>query len=387
MKIAVIANGAWYLFNFRRALMNELLRAGHDVVAISPPDRYVEALRAEGFEHVALLLAPSGTNPLVELVTLLRLRRTLKQGGYALALTFTPKINLYTGLALHGLGIAHIPNVSGLGRTFVHDSWLTILVKRLYVVAFRSAQWVLFQNEDDRAEFLRLKLVDPKRTGRLPGSGVDLEHFSPRAEQTVRKDRLIILFIGRVIADKGINEFVEAARTVRRLQPRIEFQILGPLDTANPSIISPALFDEWVRSGVVRYLGVSDDVRPAIAEADCVALPSYREGVPRSLLEAAAMAKPCITTDVPGCRDVVDDGRNGWLCAARSAASLADAILKFVRMPEAARHEMGRRGRLKVEREFSERIVLDTYLGLIERFDSGCRGSSASGTSSTQREE
>lgn len=376
MKIAVVANSAWYLYNFRRSLIRELYEAGHVVHGLSPAGAYANKLAHEGFAHVEIELAASGTNVFMELWSLLRLGARLRLGRYDVALTYTPKVNIYTGLVARAIGLAHIPNVSGLGRTFIHRSWLTTLVKRLYAQAFLRAHVIVFQNDDDRLEFLRLGLVDAGRTCRVPGSGVDLKQFEPVPLPTRSTSAPVFLFIGRVLGDKGMNEFADAARIVRNRYPGADFRVLGALDADNPSAISRELFERWTHEKVLTYLGTTDDVREAIGQADCVVLPSYREGVPRSLLEASAMGRPCIATDVPGCRDVVEHGKTGLLCEARSASSLSAAFLQFIDTPVERRAEMGRQARLKVENQFSERVVIDTYVRLVDSLETAVKRTS-----------
>lgn len=366
MRIAVAANSGWYLYNFRRALMNALRDAGHQPVAISPRDEYAERLVADGFPFLEFPLDASSVNPLRELATVARLRALLARSHVAAAFTYTPKVNIYMGLACKGLDIHHVPNVSGLGRVFIARSWLTPVVTRLYSLAFRSARIVVFQNEDDRREFLDLDLVERERTVRVPGSGVDLSRFTaqPPARDTAGQPATF-LFIGRILRDKGVLEFVEAARRMRqRHGSRVEFRILGSVGSQNPAAVPIQQVGQWSEDGWVTYLGSTDDVRPAIAQADCVVLPSYREGVPRVLLEAGAMARPCITTNAPGCRDAVEPGVTGLMCEVRDVDSLVQALERFLELPAEQRAEMGRQGRLKMEREFDERVVLDTYVGL-----------------------
>jgi glycosyltransferase involved in cell wall biosynthesis len=193
---------------------------------------------------------------------------------------------------------------------------------------------------------------------------VDLSRFSPAALPGAA-GRIRFLLIARMLWDKGAGEYVAAARTLRQRYPDAEFCLLGFLDVQNPAAISRAQMDEWVTEGVVNYLGVSDDVREQIAEADCVVLPSYREGTPRTLLEAAAMARPLVATDAVGCREVVDDGVNGYLCRVKDADDLAEKMERMIGMSHEERAELGRRGREKVEREFDERFVVDAYLKAI----------------------
>jgi len=372
MRIAVAANSGWYLYNFRRSLMLALRDAGHRPVAISPHDEYIERLVQDGIDFIDFELDASGTNPFNEFTTVRRLRKLLVGGKFDAAFTYTPKANIYFGLAAKGMGLQHVPNVSGLGRVFIARSWLTPLVMRLYRRAFASARVVIFQNADDEREFVDNGLVAAGQTARVPGSGVDLIAFAPAPYAAADGNEaagLVFLFIGRILRDKGVLELVQAARLVKAQHPGIRFRMLGSVGAQNPTAVPQADVDSWVAEGLIEYLGSTDDVRPAIAAADCVVLPSYREGVPRVLLEAAAMARPCIATDVPGCRDAVDRDSTGLFCDVRSATSLAAALLRFIAMPQARRRELGRLGRTKVEREFDERLVLRTYVNLAVQID------------------
>lgn len=367
MKIAIIANSAWYLHNFRTELLRQLRRQGHDPVAISPRDGYERSLREQGFEHIDLPLRPAGTSPLGELATLHRLRRLLADHRFELAFTYTPKVNIYTGLARKGLQMRHVPNVSGLGAVFASRSPLRPLVTLLYRLSFRHAHTVVFQNEDDRAQFVGNGLTDKRKTVRVPGSGVDLIRFQPQPPPG--GNSTTFLFVGRVLRDKGVLEFIEAARLLRQEREDVRFQILGSTASDNPAAIPKGTVLDWQAQGWAEYLGSTDDVRPCIARADCVVLPSYREGVPRALLESSAMGRPCITTWSPGCKDVVDDARTGFLCLPADATSLLNAMRRFMELGDRQRLEMGRAAREKMECEFAEQIVLDTYLDLVKRIE------------------
>jgi glycosyltransferase involved in cell wall biosynthesis len=223
--------------------------------------------------------------------------------------------------------------------------------------------------------FISGGLVRAEVTELLPGSGIDLNRFTPAATTAVHdvNTKFRFLLIARMLRDKGVGEYVEAARLLRRRWPQAEFCLLGFVDVQNPAAISRAEMDVWVAEGVVNYLGVSDDVRIQIAIADCVVLPSYREGTPRTLLEAAAMARPIITTDAVGCREVVDDGINGYLCKARNAEDLAAKMEQMLSLPQAQRSEMGQRGRAKMKAEFDEQIVFRKYFAAIEDILVHCR--------------
>jgi glycosyltransferase involved in cell wall biosynthesis len=259
-----------------------------------------------------------------------------------------------------------VNNISGLGAVFIKDGWLTRLVRGLYRLALSRSTRVFFQNEDDRQLFVEGGMVRFEQTDRLPGSGVDLAWFTP-VPMPHNGERVRFLLIARMLWDKGVGEYAEAARIVRKRYPQVEFCLLGFLDVQNPAAISRKQMAFWVEEGVVIYLGVTDDVRPYIAASHCVVLPSYREGIPRSLLEAAAMCRPIITTDVVGCRETVDEGVNGYVCQPRDATGLAEKIEQMICLSPDSRAEMGRRGREKVEREFDERFVINRYLEVIEQ--------------------
>jgi len=367
LKIALIANTSWYLYNFRLNLAKELIRKGYNVVAIAPLDEHSQRLEDEGVRHRHLSLEGASINPFRELATIFSLRRILQAEKVDIALSYTPKGNIYTGLAVVRYPIHQLANVSGLGRVFIKQSWLSYLARILYKFAFRRAAWVFFQNEDDRQIFTKSGLVDVSKSERIPGSGVDLVRFCPISDKSSDNTYPItFLLIARLLWDKGLGEFVEAARFVRAKKPSTRFQILGFLDVANPSAVSRQTINDWVEEGIVEYLGATDDIRPFLSVADCCVLPSfYREGVPRSLLEAAAMGIPVITTDATGCRDAVDNGVTGFLCFPRNSQDLANKMLQFLSMPTVERQEMGMRGRDKMTREFDEKIVIDRYTAVI----------------------
>ncbi len=365
MKVAIIANSAWYLHNFRLNLAQELQQAGHQVLFISPLDGYVKKLQAAGFEHLNWEVASAGMNPLAELGSVWRLRKLLMHRQIDALLAYTPKANIYSGLALWGQNTVFLPNISGLGRAFIRPSAITLLVVQLYRLALRQAQRVIFQNMDDLGVFTARGVITRGRAVRVPGSGVDLQRFTPSGRLPGEGPHTHFLFVGRLLKDKGAVEFAEAARLLKHEFPDLRFTLLGSSTSDNPTAVSAAQLREWKAAGLVEHQEHLDDVRPLIDAADCVVLPSYREGVPRSLLEAAAMAKPLITTDAPGCRDTVVDGDNGYLCQPRSAVSLAQAMRRFITLEASQRRSMGLRSRALAEAVFDERLVIDQYLRLL----------------------
>ena len=290
LRIAVVANTAWYLFNFRLNLMQALQAAGHAVVAIAASDAYADRILEAGVEFDAIPISGGGVNPIQELCSVLRLRSSFRRQQVDLVLSYTPKGNLYAALASMSVGVPFIPNVSGLGRAFGRRSWVTGIARGLYRLTFPRARHVFFQNNEDMAVFLRLGLAKDAQSERIPGSGVDLARFVPVQPTGHAPDAAVFLLVARMLWDKGVGEFIAAAHRVRAVYPNAVFQLLGFLDSDNPSAISREQMTAWTREGAVTYIGDTDNVRPYIAAADCSVLPSsYREGVPRVLLEAAAM--------------------------------------------------------------------------------------------------
>ena len=367
MRIAVLANTTWYLYNFRLNLMLALQDQGHEVFAVGPEDLYVEKIKQAGISHLAFNVSGDGINPLKELKTVTKLYLTLRREKIDLVLSSTPKGNIYAGIAALPSGIKTIANISGLGRTFIKPSMLTGLIKLLYKFIFRYSSHVFFQNNDDRDLFIKYGLVSTGKTSLLPGSGVDLKRFTPSYQHKSSREKTTFLLIARLLWDKGIGEYVEAARKVHSEYQGAQFQLLGQLDAANPAAISRKTVDQWHSEGVIDYLGKTDNVIPYLQAADCVVLPSYREGTPRSLLEAAAMGKPVITTDAAGCRNVVDDKVSGYLCELKSSEGLAEKMLKFIELESSLQIKMGQAGRKKMEQEFDEKIVINMYLEYINK--------------------
>jgi glycosyltransferase involved in cell wall biosynthesis len=286
--------------------------------------------------------------------------QALRRVRPAAFLGFTPKPNIFGSIAASALKIPVINNVTGLGTAFIHGGVLGTLVPNLYRIALRRSHRVFFHNDEDRSLFLERGAVTKDRALVIPGSGVDLQRFTA-TPLPAEGDGLTFLFIGRLLREKGVGEFFEAARMVRTQAPAARFQILGSTDDGKRGVPA-AEVDRWTVEGVVEYLGTARDVRPFIEAADCVVLPSYREGMPRVLLEAAAMGRPLIGADVPGCRQIVREGETGFLAEARSASGLAQKMLQLIQLEPAAREQMGRRAWQVVEAEFSEELVNRAYL-------------------------
>ena len=360
----IAANSAWNILNFRKPLITALREDDWRVVALAPPDESVSGIRALGADFVPISLDSSGTSIIRDLRSFLDYFKILRRLQPQAFLGFTVKPNIYGSLAARMLGIRVINNISGLGTAFMKEGTLNRLVSRLYRLALRRSSRVFFQNRHDRQLFVDRALVSTAQAQVLPGSGVDLDHFTPAALPAARPFRF--LFIGRLLKDKGLVEYAEAARLLRQAWPEVEFAVLGFVGADNRSAVPRAELERWQCEGLLNYLGETDDVRPFIANSHCVVLPSYREGLPRSLLESAAMERPMIATNVPGCSDVVADGENGFLCAPRSAPALASAMEAMLRLPATERTQMGRKAREIVERDFDQKLIVDAYRAALQ---------------------
>jgi glycosyltransferase involved in cell wall biosynthesis len=365
-KIIICLNTAWNLYNFRTGLIRTLVAQGYEVVAVAPYDEYAPRLNGLGCRFVNFPIDNQGTNPWRDFLLLVSFFKLLLRERPAAYLGFTIKPNIYGSLVAHAIGIPVINNIAGLGAVFIKNGWLRWFVTTLYRLALRRSKKVFFQNSDDQKMFIEGGLVGKSVAALLPGSGIDLEHFSSRVRLvdfgSSQGRPFQFLLHARMLWDKGVGEFVEAARLLGGKGLQVEFLLMGFVNVPNPAAIPQSVINTWVSEGCVKFIESSDDVRTAIAEADCIVLPSYREGIPRSLLEAAAMAKPIITTDVSGCRDVVTDGVNGFLCKVGDAQDLAQCMEKMVNLTLAQRAAMGAVGRLKMERHFDERIVFAKYI-------------------------
>ena len=367
--IVLSINTSWNLVNFRSSLIARLRREGYEVVALSPHDAHSAALAALGVRHISIEIDAKGLSPARDLKLVAQYWRVLRQLRPVAFLGWTIKPNVYGSIAAHALGVPVINNISGLGTAFIKVGLLTRVVQALYRAALARSATVFFQNRHDRDLFIAQRLVSPARTELLPGSGIDLAHFSPSAEP--RGGPFVFLMVARLLRDKGVVEFVEAARIVRAAHPDVEFHLLGATDAQNRTAIDRTTLEGWEREGVVKHLGEVADVRPHLAAASAVVLPSYREGMPRSLLEAAAMAKPLIATDVPGCTEIARAGENAILCQVRDARSLADAMLAMLALDPAERAAMGKRGRAIAESEFDVAVIEARYLEAIARATGG----------------
>lgn len=330
------------------------------MTVVAPSDPASAKLAEMGCDLHTLNMDAKGLNPLRDIALYRELSAIFRRENPDVILSYTIKPNIYGALAARACRLPFVPNVSGLGTAFLSGGILRRAAELLYRRAFAGLPVVFFQNHEDRDLFVDRRLVQPSQTRLLPGSGINLEHFAPMPAPTDATSP-VFLMIARLLRDKGVLEYVDAARQVKARHPAARFRLLGATDAVNRTAIDAATVAGWQAEGVIEYLGTTADVRPVIAAAECVVLPSYREGAPRTLIEAAAMARPVIATDVPGCRSVVEAGVTGLLCAPRDAESLAAAMLEFCGMTPEVRAAMGAAGRRKMEAEYDEALVVDAY--------------------------
>jgi glycosyltransferase involved in cell wall biosynthesis len=361
VKIILFANTDWYLYNFRLALAEALRGQGDEVILLSPPGDYGPVMQNAGFRWIPFPLSRRGTNPLYDLDTIHKLHLLFKEERPDVVHNFTIKCVLYSSIAARLAGGIHVTNsITGLGYIFINDDLkarlLHSLVQGFYKIALQNTR-VIFQNSDDQALFLHQKMVSKSQTSLVNGSGVDTNKFvvSPEPAGPLR-----VVLPARMLWDKGVGEFVAAARIVRSQNENARFILAGNCDPANPAAVPLEQLEAWQREGVVEWCGWQDDMLKVYAGSHVVCLPSYREGIPRSLIEASACGRPIVATDVPGCRQVVRQGENGLLVPVRNAPALADALCRLLE-DAPLRKKMGERGREIVEAEYSmERIVSET---------------------------
>jgi glycosyltransferase involved in cell wall biosynthesis len=362
-KIVISSNTSWYIYNFRLNLARSLKKQGFEVILVAPKDKYSEKLKEE-FKYHDIFMNNKGTNPIEDLKTIYEFYRLYKKIKPDVVLNFTIKPNIYGTIACNFLGIKTINNITGLGSLFISQNFATKIASFLYKFSQSKADKIFFQNRDDFDMFVKEKLVQKEKCDILPGSGVDIQKFKPIK---VEKDNIFrFLLIARMIWEKGIKEYVKAAKIIKQKYENVEFLLLGVVGVDNPSAINMEQIKRWEQEKIIKYLGTSDDVKTEISKVNCVVLPSYREGTSRVLLESASLEKPLITSNVPGCNNIVDDGVNGFLCKLKDSQDLANKMEKMLSLSEEDRIKMGKNGRKKMIREFDEQIVIKKYLNTIE---------------------
>lgn len=362
-KVVLASNTTWNIVNFRRCLIDSLMEAGFKVYAVSPTDKYVEELVKIGVIHYHVKINQKGANPIEDLKLIKRYKKIYQSIRPDIILSFTIKPNIYSSIIAYKLGVPIINNISGLGTLFIKKSINSFVSYVLYKLTIQKASHVFFQNNDDALLFLKFRLVEKSKMSVIPGSGVNVNTFNIDRTRNVG---LTYLFVGRLIGDKGIREFMSASKVIAVNYPTVKFLVVGELNSPNRSAINSEEFEDFINENPqIDYLGNCDDMISVYAKADVLVLPSYREGLSKSLIEACAMSIPIITTNVTGCRDVVIDGFNGFLCEAKNVNSLVESIEYMINTTEENRLFFGRNGRSRAEKDFSEELVVKSYMSKV----------------------
>lgn len=365
-KIAVIENSLFSTYTMRDSLMKALMQKGYEITILTHTNSFVSHVEKTGLKVINI--GSGNLNPLKVFKYNLNLFLALKKIKPDVCLTFSIRPAIFGNFITRYLGIPTITNITGVGPLFTSKNPAYRIARFIYRFALVKSKKVFFQNFDDLQLFVEKKFVRKEIAKRIPGSGVDYEKFSPISKKEKEPGNFIFLFIGRLIKDKGIFEFVEAARIIRKKYPDILFHVIGPFWHQNlkSNTISKSELRNWIIEGIIDYEGEKKDIRKFIGKADCIVLPSYREGTSNILLEAASMEKPIITTNTTGCKETVEDGITGFLCQVKNSQDLADKMEMMYLLSADQRNEMGRRGREKMIKEYDKEIVIKNYMDSID---------------------
>lgn len=366
-RIVFAGNTAWGMYNFRGKLMKRMLTYGHEIVVIVPNDEYIHKLTELDFKVEIVNLKAKSLNPLADLRLLIQYYKLLAKLKPDICFFYTIKPNIYASIAASLLKIPHIAITTGLGYTFLSVNMIAKFVKLLYKVAFLKTNEVWFLNKDDMDIFRKANIVSESKTRLLLGEGLDMDRYSEK-ELCPLPVNISFLLISRMLYDKGVEVFVKAAESLKEKYPNVTFKLLGMRGVKNPSAIPDEIMDKWIDEKNVIYLGETRDVIPFINDCTCVVLPSYREGIPFVLLEGASLQRPIITTNVVGCKEVINDGYNGFICEQKDVDSLALAMEKVINAPIEELIMMWENGRDLVQRKYSLDIVFKQYIETISRY-------------------
>jgi glycosyltransferase involved in cell wall biosynthesis len=363
--IILAGNTAWGIYNFRGKLIQTFITNSYKVTVLAPEDKdFTPKLKKMSANFINTPINPKGTNPIQDLQLLIHYNKIFKREKPDFIFFYTIKPNIYGSMAAQHYKIPHIAVTTGLGYIFLTNNLVSRISKRLYKIAFKNVSQIWFLNNDDKQTFLCHKLVDEKKAFIIKGEGIDLDKFYIVSLQ--KNIPIVFLLVARMLWDKGIGEFVEAARIIKQKYPNTKFQLLGYLGVNNPAVIQKEQMDKWQAEGFVDYLGFADNVKPFIDAATCIVLPSYREGIPFTLLEAAASGKPIITTNTTGCKEVIEDGVTGFMCEVKDVESLAACMEKIIKLSPEEYKDMALAGRTKMEKEFDVQLVMKRYLEVLD---------------------
>lgn len=365
-KIVIVSNSCWNIYNFRSNIIQMLLDLGAKVHILAPIDETIQHLSKLSDVSIVPLhhLKRNSSNPFSELVLFRELYAKYKKIQPDYVLHYTIKPNIYGSIATGMLKVNSASVVTGLGYTFLHDGWLKQLVERMYRFAFKFNKTVIFENQDDKQLFIDLQIINTQKAVSVKGCGVNVDHFKTKVNR-IDRENTSFLFIGRLLYDKGIREYIEAAKVLKLKYPDIKFVVVGLLDKENPSYVHRDTLMEWINSGAIEYYNEAEDVRPFLEKSDCIVLPSYREGLPKVIIEAMAMALPVITTNTAGCRETTIENENGFLVPTADINALITAMEKFILLSNGNRYRMGQKSLKKAHNEFLDTSIATEILKLM----------------------
>lgn len=357
-KILLLSNRDVCIYNLRLETIIALLDLGYDVTISAPYGVRIEKFKAMGCHFIETKFDNQGTNMKDDLKLIAHYRKIIRQVKPNVILTYVAKPNIYGGIAATKENVPFIANITGLGNALQNDGWVQKIMILLYRFAFKKVYFVFFQNEAN-VSFFANKKIKHQASQLLPGSGVNLNKFSPMPYPS-KNSEIIFLFVARIKKEKGIEHYLQAAKAITAKYANVKFYVCGNCEETYEEMLS-----EYEKSGVITYFGMIDDIRELLKMTHCTVLPTYHEGLSNVLLESAASARPNIATDVNGCKEVVEDDVTGILIKPKSTAALIEGIEKFLSLSYEKQKEMGEKGRKKIEKEFDRQIVVDAYLEVI----------------------
>nr|WP_282020667.1 glycosyltransferase family 4 protein [Planomicrobium okeanokoites] len=362
-KVLIFANNDIWLYKLRKEIVLELLKEGYEVVLSSPNGDYIQTMVNWGCSFIETKVDRRGTNPLKDLQLFVSYLKVLKKVKPDIVLTYTIKPNLYGGLACRILSIPYINNITGLGSGFSKNPILKFIITSLYKFSLRKSTSVFFQNTEDMKTLIDSKIVTgPAQL--IPGSGVNLQEYEMKAFP--KEEDASFIFIGRIMKDKGIDQYLEAAKAIKMKYPKTTFRIVGFIEETQPHYRN--LIKEYEEKGYISFLGFQADVKPFIEKSHCLVQPSHGgEGMSNVLLETAATGRALIASDIPGCRETIEEGRNGYVFKPKNSQSLVEKIETYITLSPSEKKQMGLNSRLKIEKQFDRDIVVKAYLDQIQK--------------------
>lgn len=365
--IAFVSNSAWSVYNFRLDVINNLIVQGYDVIVLAPDDTYSARLRENGCRFIPLNFDNKTKNPFHDLAFYWQLRKLYRRYRPDFIFHYVAKPNIYGSLAAAANGIPSVAVITGLGYAFAKTNWLYKLMRLLYKKSLRKAREVWFLNNEDARVFIDEKIVNIEKVKVLPGEGINTSYFAPFTTARNPNHTFTFLMSTRLLRSKGIGLYADAARILKKKNYDVRFELIGFFENHHPDSITHEELARWEKEGLIHYGGFANDVRPFLVRADCFVFPSfYNEGIPRCLMEAAAMELPVITSMNRGCKEVVLNNSTGYICNRHDPFDLADKMEKMINLSSEERARMGKNGRSRVIRKFSISTIIDEYIDTLQ---------------------